>query len=203
MGDSTLSDISREEAGKLFNEYVTERITLDYEGNILSRKTAEDAIDEKDALDAFNIDQRKEYVAVPDPKDRNYPLFVCEKDGNRTFVVSFSGKGLWDDIWGYFGISSNGVDVNGAVFDHKGETPGLGSKITEDWFEQSFIGKKISVNGQFAPMTVIKPGGPLDDHKVDGISGGTFTSIGVTEMLQRTLKSYHKFFQGEGKGLLK
>ncbi|MCB0779403.1 MAG: FMN-binding protein, partial [Flavobacteriales bacterium] len=34
-----------------------------------------------------------------------------------------------------------------------------------------------------------------DPHGVDGISGGTITSDGVDEMLQRTLAVYVDFFQ--------
>lgn len=198
IGDSTLDDMTREEAGNQFNDFVIKRIILDYDGNVIGKElTAQDDIDDKNTLDAFNVDMRKEYVAVPDIKERNYPLYVLEKDGKRYFVVSFSGKGLWDDIWGYIGIESDGATISGAIFDHKGETPGLGSKIAEDWFQDAFIGKSISIDGVFKALKVVKPKLPaeLRPHEINGISGGTFTSIGVTEMLGRTLEVYVKYFK--------
>ncbi len=40
-----------------------------------------------------------------------------------------------------------------------------------------------------------KPGSPLNDYQVDGISGGTFTSVGVEEMMERTLSVYQKYIK--------
>lgn len=197
IGDSTLSEITREEAGELFNQYVIKRVVLDYNGNVIGKElTAEDEIDDKNEQDPFNVNMRGEYVSEPDITKRNYPLYVLEKDGERYFVVSFSGKGLWDDIWGYIGIKSDGATISGAIFDHKGETPGLGSKITEDWFQDAFIGKSISNDGVFKALKVVKPKlvSELKPHEINGISGGTFTSVGVTEMLGRTIEVYVKYF---------
>ena len=55
------------------------------------------------------------------------------------------------------------------------------SIFVEDLF--SFIGKLISKNGAYKPIEVNKPGNELNDYQVDGISGGTFTSVGVEEMM--------------------
>ena len=35
------------------------------------------------------------------------------------------------------------------------------------------------------------------DYQVDGISGGTFTSVGVEEMMSRTLLVYHRFIKNQ------
>jgi Na+-transporting NADH:ubiquinone oxidoreductase subunit NqrC len=41
----------------------------------------------------------------------------------------------------------------------------------------------------------VKPGSLSDKlTQVDGISGGTFTSVGVQEMLKRTFYVYYKHF---------
>ena len=47
----------------------------------------------------------------------------------------------------------------------------------------------------YIPVEVNKPGNPLNDYQVDGISGGTFTSVGVEEMMSRTLVVYHKYIK--------
>ncbi|MCB0401441.1 MAG: NADH:ubiquinone reductase (Na(+)-transporting) subunit C [Flavobacteriales bacterium] len=219
IGIDETNGIARDDAGKVFNDYVKRRITINYKGEILSDKSADEAIDPQDKLDAFNIDLRKEYSMYVKPimsqykgddakidaemaasPNIHFPVFVCENNGKKYYVVSASGKGLWDDIWGYIGLSEDAITVSGSVFDHKGETPGLGSKIAEEWFQVQFKGKTIEEGGAYAPIKVLKPGNELNSHQVDGISGATFTGVGVDEMLTRNLAVYYNFFS-TNKGL--
>ncbi len=214
IGIEETDGVTREDAGKMFNEFITRRITINYKGEIVSDKTSEDAIDPQDKLDAFNINIRKEYSryvkpimnknkgdetkieeALSNSEDIHFPIFVCENNGETYYVLSASGKGLWDDIWGYIGFKADAKTINGSVFDHKGETPGLGSKIAEDWFQDQFIGKTIAENGEYTPIKVLKPGKNLNGHQVDGISGATFTGVGVDEMLERNMKVYFNYFK--------
>ena len=215
IGISETDGISRDEAGKVFNNYITRRLTINYNGEILSDKSVNDPIDSKDKLDAFNIDLRKEYSKFIKPimnktkgnpdllieelkksKDIHFPIFVCENNGEKYYILSASGKGLWDDVWGYVSLRSDLKTINGSVFDHKGETPGLGSKIVESWFQKQFIGKTIANESEFTSVSVLKPGATLNEHQVDGISGATFTGVGVQEMLKRNLVVYYNFFKG-------
>ncbi len=214
IGLEEMRELQRDEAGAKFNDYVKRRITINYKGEILSDKTSEDVIDPQDKLDAFNIDLRKEYsryvkpilsankgndeaiaTALSQSEDIHFPIFVCEDNGKTIYVLSASGKGLWDDIWGYIGLRSDLATINGTVFDHKGETAGLGSKINEAWFEDQFVGKIISEDGTFIPIEVKKPGNDLNNHQIDGISGATFTGVGVDEMLGRSMEVYYDFFK--------
>jgi len=214
IGIDETDGVTRDGAGEIFNTYVKRRITINFKGEVLSDKTSEDEIDPLDKTDAFNINLRKEYSryvkpilsknkgddaaikeALENSTDIHFPIFVCESKGEKYYVLSASGKGLWDDIWGYIGLKSDISTINGSVFDHKGETPGLGSKITEDWFQDQFIGKTIAENGKFASIEVLKPGKNLNNHQVDGISGATFTGAGVDEMITRNLSVYYNFFK--------
>lgn len=213
IGIPETDGIQREDAGKVFNDFVKRRITINYNGEILSDKTSTDAIDPLDKLDAFNIDLRKEYSKFVKPimnkykgenekikeelsksADIHFPIFVCESNGKTFYVLSASGKGLWDDVWGYIGLNSDLTSISGVVFDHKAETPGLGSKIAEEWFQDQFVGKRISNGTEFVPINVTKPGKDLNEHQVDGISGATFTGVGINEMLSRSIYVYYNFF---------
>lgn len=190
--NAALIDVDRAGAGEMFDKYITKRMILDVDGNVVSEFEGEI----KDAGDAFNIDLIKEYKnKALEAKDKHYPMFVCEKDGEKLYVVPVVGKGLWDLIWGYICFKEDGTTIYGTVFDHKGETPGLGSKISEDRFEKDFIGKTIEENGQYAKIKIPKPGNELDNHSIDGISGATFTCIGTQEMIQRTLPVYYSYFK--------
>ena len=191
--NSALLEVDREGAGKMFDQYITKRLVLDYKGNIKGEFTGEIG----GADDAFNIDIVKEYRSKSiKAEDKNYPLFVCDKDGERFYIIPVVGKGLWDLIWGYICLKDDGETVYGAVFDHKAETPGLGSEIAEEPFQNQFQGKRIANANSFTSIDVVKPGSAdLNEYMVDGISGGTFTSVGVKEMMQRTLEVYYNFLK--------
>jgi len=130
--------------------------------------------------------------------DRMLPVYVCQhEDGNTYYIFPLQGKGLWGPVWGYVSLEADMNTIFGAVFDHKSETPGLGAEIKEDWFGDSFIGKKIFGEGNmFKSIEVIKPGSAATtEHNVDAISGGTITSKGVEAMLQNNLEGYVKFME--------
>ena len=120
-------------------------------------------------------------------------VFVCEVDGQTKYVVPVYGAGLWGAIWGYVALNEDKDTVYGTYFSHASETPGLGAEIATDWFQQEFVGKKTLKNGTVA-LSVVKHGKvEKADYQVDGISGGTITSVGVDTMLKECLKEYVNF----------
>ena len=122
-----------------------------------------------------------EHITENELCDKGY-IYYSYKDG---VIIPLHGTGLWGPIWGYMALDGNGTVV-GAVFDHKGETPGLGGEIASDKFAQRFIGKKFS--GQ--PIVLRKNADKGNPYEVDAISGGTMTSNGVTAMLEDAFERY-------------
>lgn len=175
------------EAEALFDKHITEQIMLNVNGEVVNDP----------ATAPFDVDAVKEYKSLT-AEERNYPLYICTVDnGNKYFIVPMAGKGLWGPIWGYMALNEDMKTVFGATFDHKGETPGLGAEIKETAFQQMFVGKKIfDGHGAFTSVKVLKGGAGEDNmHGVDAISGGTITSNGVSEMIERTLKVYEPYFK--------
>ena len=158
--------------------------------------------------DAFRIDMAEEYNKIKAIKTANdsekekllaqlqLPVFVCKDDnGALKYIIPVRGAGLWGAIWGYLSLNDDFNTVFGAVFDHKGETPGLGAEISTKMFSDQFIGKEIFTGETLTSIKVMKGGAPKDDHHaVDAISGGTITSNAVTAMLQDCLNQYQAFF---------
>ena len=181
---------TREESPAKFEEFVKQRLVLNSRAKVISEKKGD--IDKNDKGDAFNIDIQKEYKSSMATEERNYPLFICEKDGKKYYVIPMTGKGLWGPIWGYIALEEDYNTVYGASFDHKTETPGLGAEIRYELFQNQFVGERIlDKNDNFISIKVIKGGAAPDDkHGVDAITGGTITSNGVTEMLKRTIEIY-------------
>ena len=131
--------------------------------------------------------------ATRDNADKLYEQYITEvENGDNPFyqydggvVIPLKGTGLWGPIWGYMALDSTSTVV-GAVFDHKGETPGLGGEISTDKFAQRFIGKKMDLQ----PIHLSKHADPANPYEVDAISGGTMTSNGVTAMLAKAYEEY-------------
>ncbi|NJO24520.1 MAG: NADH:ubiquinone reductase (Na(+)-transporting) subunit C [Bacteroidia bacterium] len=187
-----LSSISikttRGEAEKLYKQYVKEQLVLNNKGELVTEK-----------ISAFDIDLKKELdkARLGKASEQLFPLFVFDKDGKLYYVIPVRGKGLWGPIWGYIALEGDLNTVYGASFGHKGETPGLGAEIDTEEFQKQFKGKKIfDEAGNFVSVHLIKGGAaPGDMHGVDAVSGGTITSTGVSEMIQRTINSYLPYFK--------
>jgi Na+-transporting NADH:ubiquinone oxidoreductase subunit C len=178
----------REEAEKLFNQYIKEQVVLNNKGEKVTGDVT-----------AFDIDLKKELdkARTGEADKQLFPLFIFNKDSTQYYIIPVRGKGLWGPIWGYVALRGDMNTVHGASFNHKGETPGLGAEINTEEFQQQFVGKKILDNtGKFVSVKVVKGGAaPGDLHGVDAVSGGTITSNGVTEMLKRTINYYIPYFK--------
>ncbi len=130
--------------------------------------------------------------------ENDLPLFKYEREGETLYVVPVAGKGLWGDIWGYVALQADGDTIAGVVFDHKGETPGLGAEIATAEHQKHYVGKKIyDAENRLVAVTLRKGGARQDniEHEVDAITGGTKTSDGVSAMLQSGLSKYDGFLR--------
>jgi Na+-transporting NADH:ubiquinone oxidoreductase subunit C len=168
-----------------FVKYITESYVIDFTGN----KVETDAFEVMLALGAE--------IRKPQ-EERNYPVFIySENGGPKKYVMPVRGKGLWGPIWGYVALEADLNTIAGAVFDHKGETPGLGAEINTGWFQEPFTGKTIfNEAGEFVSIEVMKGGAdPSSMHQVDAISGGTITSKALEEMLIDCLAGYVAHFK--------
>jgi len=183
-------DSSRSEIEKDFSLYITDAIVIDAHGNKI------DSLSNKES--ALAIDVKKQYrdktILL---EDKKFPLFISEQENKKYYITPVVGTGLWGPIWGFVAFDSDRNTIIGASFDHKSETPGLGAEIREDSFEEQFIGQEIVDSlGDFVSIEVMKGGADKDSyHQVDGITGGTITSDGVTDMLYNDLLIYSKYFK--------
>ena len=151
-------------------------------------------------VDAFNVNVRDE-LRKP-LEDRNLPIYVARHDdGSESYILPVHGRGLWGPVFGYVALEEDYNTIYGVIIDHDGETPGLGAEINTPAFMNQFKGKKIfDETGEFVSVNVIKPGSAsLNEHRVDGISGGTITSQGVDEMLETVLGSYKNYLREQKK----
>lgn len=104
-------------------------------------------------------------------------------------ILPVEGKGLWSTLYGYIALEPNLVDVKGLTFYKHAETPGLGGEVDNPKWKAQWKGKR-AFNEEFAPALYVQKGVARDNYSVDGLSGATLTSNGVTHLLQ--------FWLGEG-----
>ena len=181
-------DKSRKESGAIYNDYIKKQLALKADGTVDTE------------VNAFEINLKNE-IKKEDSEQR-YPLYLAEKEGKTIYVIPLQGNGLWDAIWGYFAIDADKNTIIGCVFDHAGETPGLGAEIRESWFEKQYIGKQfLKETGSFTAdnfvsVRTVKGGSKAGDlHGVDAITGGTITSDKLSEMVAERLQRYLPYFE--------
>jgi Na+-transporting NADH:ubiquinone oxidoreductase subunit C len=170
--------VDRDESEKYYSQFIKEELVIDNSGKILDGS-------------AFDIDLGDELKK--DIKNQKLPLYISMlEDSSECYIIPLRGKGLWGPIWGYIALKEDINTVFGAVFAHKSETPGLGAEINQSFFQEPFRDKLIfDENNEFVSITV-KKGGATEGsmHEVDGISGGTITSDGVTDMIKERVSRY-------------
>jgi len=186
----------------LFDSRILTRLT-DAQGNLYTFETA--GIDEE----AYLADNAKlGYAHLP------YKLVYVVKANTPSplpygYVIPVNGYGLWDAIYGYLGIESNGNTVLGMTWYEQKETPGLGGEIALPQWQEQFFGKEIFQKGpgeitnferaslgiKVVKTTVEETLGdsPKAASAVDGIAGASITITGVTEALRNSLAPYRQF----------
>lgn len=122
-----------------------------------------------------------------------YPVFENKSTGEVVFPLT--GKGLWDDIWGYIALEADMNTVKGAIFDHAGETPGLGAEIATPKYQAQFPGQTIYEGEELVGIYVVKGGAKGAAHSVDAVTGGTKTSEGLQNMIKDCLDCYDGFIK--------
>ncbi len=97
-------------------------------------------------------------------------------------ILPVHGSGLWDLMYGFLAIDSDGNTVRELVYYNQKETPGLGGEIQNPSWKAKWSGKKLYEDGEVA-IQVKKNANPSDPYAVDALSGATLTSNGVQNTL--------------------
>ena len=122
-------------------------------------------------------------------------VFVAQANGETKYVLPVTGRGLWGGLWGYIALNADKKTVYGTYFYHESETAGLGARIGERWFQEQFNGKPVFAEGntETVELKVVKAGASKAETEVDGVTGATLTSVGVSDMVQDGLSVYLSF----------
>ncbi len=129
--------------------------------------------------DLAGIKRREKYAFVYE---------VVASDGKlQQLVLPINGKGLWSTLYGFLALDADGSTVRGITFYEHGETAGLGAEVDNPKWKAIWPGKQVFDETGKIRLEVIKgsvpPSSPNVQYEVDGISGATITSKGVSNLI--------------------
>ncbi|MCH7689308.1 MAG: Na(+)-translocating NADH-quinone reductase subunit C, partial [Planctomycetes bacterium] len=187
---------SNQDVEELFKNVETRIVNLE-----TGEYTDEVTVDQYDQRKASKDPQQsKKLSSEDDPavlKRREKYSFVYlvkkESDGSLDqIVLPIRGYGLWSTLYGFLALDADTTTIRGITFYEHGETPGLGGEVDNPawkakWnnpddpklaFDENWDFKIEVIKG------VVTPDDPQRKYKVDGLSGATITTRGVSHMLQ-------------------
>lgn len=157
-----------------------------------------------DNFEAAGFDQRnfakstEHGLAIPREEDlaglkrrSKFALVYIARDEQgslQQLILPVHGKGLWSTLYGYLALDADLNSVNGFAFYEHGETPGLGGEVDNPRWKAQWIGKQAFAADGTPRIEVLKGPVPPDSsdakHQIDGLSGATITSRGISKLLE-------------------
>lgn len=130
----------------------------------------------------------KDVAGIKRREKYSYVYLVHKANGElEQVILPIRGYGLWSTLWGFIALDADLVTIRGITYYEHGETPGLGGEVDNPDWKAQWDGKQAFDDGE-VKIRVIKGAvdedAPEAEHKIDGLSGATITSRGVTNMLQ-------------------
>lgn len=189
----------RQGVEQVFAERVVERL-VDLESGAFAPQAESAGVDSQSAAR-----DPQTSVAVPEEidvaglgrRERQAPVYLVKDDRGAVdqVVLPIRGYGLWSTLWGFIALDAasiregpSAITIRGLTYYKHGETPGLGGEVDNPrWKEIWRTGKQVYDANWNVGLRVVKGEVNANDtraeYKVDGLSGATITSNGVTNMI--------------------
>ncbi len=152
-------------------------------------KTAKDSKSINSGL-AHVVPADKNIAGISKLEKYSHVYLVKDEDGKVVkYVFPIRGKGLWSILKGFLAVDNDVNTISGLTYYEHGETPGLGGEVDAKWWKELWRDpddpkKVFDSDGKVVIHLVKGAAEPNDEYAVDGLSGATITSRGVTKMLE-------------------
>jgi Na+-transporting NADH:ubiquinone oxidoreductase subunit C len=124
-------------------------------------------------IDVAGIAQRANYA----------PVFLLRRDrALKLVVLPVRGVGYQSMLYAYLALQADGNTISGLTVYEQGETPGFGARVLEPDWQALWPDKRIFDDTGALRISVVR-GEATGPYEVDGITGATRTSNGVSNML--------------------
>lgn len=157
----------------------TEKMNAETYNQLKAAKDPEMSKALSNSEDIAGIKRREQFATV----------YLVEKDGQLDrIILPVRGYGLWSTLHGFLALEADANTVVGLGFYQHAETPGLGGEVDNPKWKALWPGKKIFEGDSMNPVIEVVKGSvdagtPNAEHKVDGLSGATLTSRGVSNLV--------------------
>ena len=178
---ATFANVEDAQILDTYKAEIASAILVDAEGNKVGDLDIE-------SCEVYGTSDLKKQITA---ESKALPVYIFK---NGITVVPCYGAGLWGPIWGYVGLEGDLKTIKAVRFGHKGETPGLGAKISDEpSFAEAFVAKTIG-DGEIL-FEVAKPANrQTENNGVDAISGATITSQALGKTLNMWFGFYSNYF---------
>ena len=176
--------ITTDEVEKEFSKIKT--LYVDFKSNQLVEVTENyDHIKASSNVAQSSLVPKEQDIAILKRRENVAPIYVWYSEQNQIqkIVLPIRGYGLWGTLYGYLSLDADLNTVKGIeYYDHK-ETPGLGGEVDNPEWKSDWNGKKVYDSSGNVVLYVTK-GPSTEEYEIDGISGATLTSNGVSNMIK-------------------
>jgi Na+-transporting NADH:ubiquinone oxidoreductase subunit C len=119
-------------------------------------------------------------ITNPDGSMDHFEIVNPSTGETEGFVYFASGPGLWGEITALIGFDEQNNLITGIEFIKQNETPGLGGRITEDWFKEQFRLRK-------GPFVLVSEDAQSSGNELNAITGASWTSGYVLDLVNQTI----------------
>jgi Na+-transporting NADH:ubiquinone oxidoreductase subunit C len=148
-----------------------------------------DKASDKDLVKVF--DARVKSIEV-----QGKDMYVSYEEDGKTisgYAFPVGGPGFWGPIYGMVAVDPKASKILGLAFYRHSETPGLGARMTEDWFTNQFIELPLYPIEDNKNIFYLRPAGTKKaSNELDAITGATGTSRGIEAFLNGELDHFLK-----------
>lgn len=146
------------------------------------------------SLDIFDLFNKR--IKTIKVQARDFYLGYHEDERTlKGYAFSVGGPGFWGPIFGMVAVNPEATKILGIAFYKHSETPGLGGRITEDWFAEQFTGVPLyPVNENQKIFYLIPESIEKSENELDAITGATQTSHAVERFVNNELDRFLKDF---------
>ena len=124
--------------------------------------------------DLAGLGQRPNYAQI---------FLLRDNDGISLVLLPVTGQGYGGRIDAILAIHGDMNTIAGIAVTQHSETPGLGGRIEDRSWQESFPGTTIRDDSGAVRFNVARSAATTD-YEVDGITGATRTGSGVTQMMR-------------------
>lgn len=117
-------------------------------------------------------------------------IYKTTVTGKARYAAMVAGPGLWGTIRAILAVDESVERIEGFQIVSHNETPGLGGRIDEGWFQAQFRGEKIGPEG----IVVLQGSGKGDpdpnNSQLDGVTGASRTSQAIQDIVNREIRVF-------------